>query len=150
VALEERQLSLMERIEERLEIFTRQSTSLFYLSMVISLGAIVWLFSWGLERHQADSEQMSLHNIPHLRTGEILSGETMVRAGRGLSWTGRQWVEAGITQAAAANVLWGTPDADELVAANIELADLFDLAQPVMIIVDGQTLRLRHPPANWI
>ncbi len=148
VSLEKDQDSLMDRIEGHLEIFTRQSTSLFYVCMVIALGAILWLFAWGLEQEQGSRLQVLFHDPPQLRTGELLPEGPMLLAGRTFLWTGRQWVEDGVQEGGAANILWGTAEADELVASNIELADLFDLAQPVLLSVGGETLRVRHAPQD--
>ncbi len=149
VALAGEEQGLLDRIEQQLDNVQRQSPIFFLFALTIALAVIVLLFAQAVERHQNATIPVIFEDLaPAEATAQqVIAGRTFYlvdapspggdRGGETL------WVEEGADPAAVDVILSATsPMWAELVAEEVELAELTELNGPVVVRLAGHTVRL--------
>jgi hypothetical protein len=133
--------SLLDRFEDRISIFNRQSSLLAMFGVIIALAIFMYLFSVALEQSRSDGLIPVIFEDP---PGASETAERLEVAGRVLIRDHGRWLEDGVDAGAAARPVDLDSDAGrELLADHPELADLADLDAPAVVEVDGRVVEVR-------
>ncbi len=145
IQLSDRQPNLLDRFEQGISIFDRQSPILAMFAVIIALAMFIYLFSYALHQDQSGSIEVIFQDPPGAAAAEDQAiGSRLTAGGRQLVWSvGGLWVEEGADVDAVARTL--AVDSDEgrdFLAAHPELADLAALDRSVVIRLGGEIVRL--------
>ncbi len=156
ITLSDRSPSLLDRFEEGMSIFNRQSPMLSMFGVVIALALFIYLFSYTLHLRETATTPVIFEDPPaadgaapraegSARRTEGAPTEQLVAADRRLLWSGDGlWVEEGVSAAAVSRtVTFDSDDGRALLAAHPDLAGLADLDRSVVIEVGGEVIRLK-------
>lgn len=169
IALSDEPRSLLDRLEDGLSGFQRQSNMLMLFAVVIALAVIMLLFAHALERAANDTIPvvfegsatiaappgepaadpaagsgliLQRHGEDYVAVGE--EGSRLEIAGRVLERRGQAWIERGLDpEAPALAVDWGTRAAEDLLAEHPGLIAVESLGEPVRLRLDGRAVLLR-------
>jgi len=137
IALEGRDASLVERLENRLQGLRLDSPLVATFAVVLALGVIIYAFSHQVAHHRGD---VSLQVAPpEAVEGLMAEFEAVEIDGRHLARRGEAWVETGLGEAEAGQA--GAETTDDAAATATE---------PEIIAYDsprGVALRTEHP---WV
>ena len=99
--------SLLDRFEQSMSIFNRQSPILAMFGVVIALTLFIYLFSYTLHLRETATTPVIFEDLPaSLSTSdEPAEGSRLVVVGRDLLWSGGVWVEEGVSAAAVSRTL---------------------------------------------
>ena len=129
VVLEAAQGGLADRLEQRLGRWGLHSNIVLAFALIFAFAAIIYVFSAGLQRRQ-------LATIPVVFGGESVPmeiGDTIVLAGRRLTWDGAAWRQDGLTGTGTTAVQVGTPEWKRLVDLDPSLTEIASLEEPVVV-----------------
>ncbi len=139
ITLSDRSPSLLDRFEEGMSIFNRQSPILSMFGVVIALALFIYLFSYTLHQRETATTPVIFEDPPAAAPTELL-----VAAGRRLEWnSGDLWIEEGVDAGAVSRTLaLDSEDGRAFLTAHPDLGALADLDHGVVLEVDGEVLRL--------
>ncbi len=154
ITLSDRSPSLLDRFEDGMSIFNRQSPILSMFGVVVALALFIYFFSYTLHLRETATTPVIFENPPGAVPAEPPEADSPSHAGgvpmellaadRRLVWSEEgQWIEEGVDAGAVSRTLSLDSEAGrELLAAHPELAGLTDLEHGVVLEVDGEVVRL--------
>ncbi len=146
ITLADRSPSLLDRFEEGMSIFNRQSPILSMFGVVIALALFIYLFSYTLHLRETATTPVIFEDPPGAvaRPESAADRSVLVTADRRLAWSaGEEWIEEGVDAEAVSRTLaLDSEDGRELLAGHPELASLADLEHGVVLEIDGEVVRL--------
>ncbi len=148
IALADDRESLLDRFENSMSIFNRQSPILAMFGVVIALALFIYLFSYTLHLRENATTPVIFEDPPASVAvpagGEEPAGDDrLLAAGRQLVREGELWVEEGVSTAAVGRTLALDSGAGRaFLAEHPDLADLAALDRDVVLAVGGEVVRL--------
>lgn len=162
IALAGKERSFLDRLEEGMASFQRQSSMLSIFCVVIALVLIVYFFLSAVVEQQNATIPVVFESSPHATeeapevTGQVLQrqgddwvlmgeeGSRMRLSGKILAQRGERWIEEGVDPAAVARTIpWDSEAGRELLTSHSWLAPLKDLEKPVVLRVGGDVVELQ-------
>jgi anti-sigma factor RsiW len=146
VALAGDRLSVLDRVENRLSIFNRQSPILPMFGVVLALGVFIYLFAVALERSRSSLTEVvfvdSVGEAPAAGESRQIAGRVLDRVA--LAEGGEVWLEEGVSrEAVSRTVELDSAAGDRLAAEHPELRELADLGAPAVIELAGEVVEIR-------
>lgn len=148
IALSAENDSLLDRFEQNMSIFNRQSPILAMFGVVIALALFIYLFSYTLHLRETSTTPVIWEDPPASvaqPVNEVAEGSRLTIAGRELVWSaGGLWVEEGVDASALGRTL--SVDSEEgraFLAEHPDLAGLATLERSAVLEVGGEIVRLR-------
>lgn len=145
VALAGEPLSVLDRVENRLSIFNRQSSILPMFGVVLALVVFVYLFAVALDQSRRGLIPVVFEDPATAAAGEEAgAADRSELAGRLFLLRDGAWVEEGVSPEAVSRTLTVDSEAGrELLAAHPELEELARLQDPVILELDGEVIEIR-------
>ncbi len=146
IALSGNRDSLLDRFEQSMSIFNRQSPILAMFGVVIALALFIYLFSYTLHLRETATTQVIWEDPPTAASpADIAEGSRLSVAGRQLVWSEDSlWVEEGLAATAVSRTLaLESDDGRAFLAKHPELAELAALDRGVVLTVGGEVVELR-------
>lgn len=140
-AFEGERKTLLDRLEGGLGTFERQSSLLALFGLIVAFAVIILLFAQALEQHRNSSLPVIFKNPEGTvkPAASVHVGERVLRLEDGL------WIEEGVAAEPDRVVVFGSPAWTALVGEHPELVEAEKLAEPVILRMDAEILRLEHP-----
>ncbi len=145
IALSEERESLLDRFEQSMSIFNRQSPILASFGVVIALALFIYFFSYTLHLRENALMPVIFEDPPSAAAApEQTPGDSLNVAGRHLVWSENGlWVEQTVDEEAVERALEvDSEDGRAFLAEHPELADLAKLGRGVVLVVGGEVVRL--------
>lgn len=147
IALSDDRESLLDRFENSMSIFNRQSPILATFGVVIALALFIYLFSYTLHLRETATTPVIWEDPPTAASpaDAVAVGSRLEIIGRQLVWSeDGLWVEEGVDAVTAARTLALDSEAGRaFLAEHPELADLTTLDRDVVLEVGGEVVLLR-------
>ena len=144
-ALEGREPSLLERLEQNATRMTSHGTLLPLFAVVMALVLIIYLFSLGLARRSTGRipvhlEAPTAEAIPEIAAPAV--GDRRQLAGRDLVFDGQVWIERGFeNETEIERVGIDEPLAERLLRDSPELRLLLEAGQSVRVAIDDRVVQ---------
>lgn len=148
VRLETRRPRFQETLERGLDFFGSQSTLAPAFALVVALAAILYMFSWGVERYREPGTQIVIETPSgRAAAGEVAEATTRRLGGRDFERLAGAWVERGSESEPVAERLdLSALDAATLGREHPGLAPFAALGGVVRLRRDGVLLEVVFPP----
>ncbi len=141
IALSDERESLLDRFEQGMSIFNRQSPIFASFGVIIALALFIYFFSYTLHLRENALTPVIFEDPPF---AETTVGSRLDIAGRHLVWSEHGlWVEEAVDpEAVRRTLLVDSEEGRALLSEHPELAELAELDRGVVLAVDGEVVRL--------
>ncbi len=145
IALSDERESLLDRFEQTMSIFNRQSPILASFGVVIALALFIYFFSYTLHLRENALTPIIFEDPPvAVPSADVAAGSRLDIAGRNLVWSeGGLWIEEGVGLEAVSRALAvSSEEGQAFLSEHPELVDLAKLDRVVVLAIGGEVVRL--------